>query len=552
MDHFEELDIEKEKITTKKDSVHVRSEEMKNCTFCGLRVLKKDMLKHTESHMENWGGEQLIIEEGDNTNEPLDENTKLMDDEVIKEEIVENEIQMCSFCPELIEKDKMRDHINEHVAQWGNDTADIVESHVENCGGEELKGDKGDNIEESSDENTELMNEEEVVENESLKCSFCPELIEKDRMRDHINTHVEQWSTNTSASEELLSADNFISDKDTDDEFAESPTEKVVIEKSGGKYETEESETKSYVICSFCNDNIKRKDIQHHTEQHVASWDNNSEKEISVEQEESMIDNKPSHVETKSETIEEEVDTVKCSFCPEYVSRDNIFEHINNHSLQWKNDLEISKEEKSPEKEKNKCKHCGKCLRYKHELEEHERVHTGEKPLHCSYCAKTFRAKFGLAQHVRNKHTMIANCHQCGKTFSEQRTLKKHLSKVHGQDDGVKCKQCDELFPSQISLDKHQKNSCYRHVCTTCGKMFKQKCNLDSHLITHKEAEEAKILVCAECGKKYSRQSILDEHIRTHSNKKEFKCERCGKGFNRKSGRWCHKKYWCHNKQDME
>merc|ERR1711983_513832 len=64
-------------------------------------------------------------------------------------------------------------------------------------------------------------------------------------------------------------------------------------------------------------------------------------------------------------------------------------------------------------------------------------------------------------------------------------------------------------------------------------------------MITHKEPDEAKVLVCDECGKKFSRQSMLDEHVRSHFNKKEFKCRICGKGFNRKSGLWCHNKYRC-------
>jgi len=310
------------------------------------------------------------------------------------------------------------------------------------------------------------------------------------------------------------------------------------------------------VKCSFCDDFVKRKDIQHHLEQHVASWDGNSKKDVDIEQEH-PIDYEQHHAVTKNdikdnvETIKKE-EVVKCSFCSEYVSRDNIFEHINNHSLQWMNNPEDSEEKISPEKEKNKCKHCGKRLKYKQELEEHERIHTGEKPLHCTYCAKTFRAKMGLKQHVKSKHTKDASCDQCCKEFSDRRTLTKHLNRVHGHDVGVKCKKCDELFPSTVSLDNHMKSSCYKHVCTTCGKMFKQISNLKSHLITHKEAEEAKTLVCDECGKKYSRQIMMDEHMRTHSNKKEFKCDKCGKGFNRKTGRWDHQRKWCHRKQEIK
>jgi len=140
-------------MTPQKDSDHVITEEMKSCAFCGLLVLMSDMLEHTESHMESWGGEELMAENGEHIEESLDENTELMNNKVIKEEIIGNKSQKCSFCPELIEKVKMRDHINKHVAQW---------------------------------------------------------------------------DANKSFAEELLSADKDTDDKNTFDEFAESPTEKVV------------------------------------------------------------------------------------------------------------------------------------------------------------------------------------------------------------------------------------------------------------------------------------------------------------------------------------
>ena len=92
------------------------------------------------------------------------------------------------------------------------------------------------------------------------------------------------------------------------------------------------------------------------------------------------------------------------------------------------------------------------------------------------------------------------------------------------------------------SLDSHSKNPCFKHVCTFCGKMFKQKCNLDAHSLIHKERDETKGLVCEECGKSFNRQIILDEHKRSHLNMKAFKCDECGKAFNRKSGLWCHKR----------
>ena len=56
---------------------------MKNCTFCGLPVLKSDMLKHTQLHMEHWEGV-----ENEHIEEPFDEN-KMKEEIVVLEEKVD-------------------------------------------------------------------------------------------------------------------------------------------------------------------------------------------------------------------------------------------------------------------------------------------------------------------------------------------------------------------------------------------------------------------------------------------------------------------------------
>ena len=52
----------------------------------------------------------------------------------------------------------------------------------------------------------------------------------------------------------------------------------------------------------------------------------------------------------------------------------------------------------------HKCNHCGKMCRTKHSLEEHERLHTGERPYTCSICGSGFPSSGGLGQHKRGVH----------------------------------------------------------------------------------------------------------------------------------------------------
>ena len=110
------------------------------------------------------------------------------------------------------------------------------------------------------------------------------------------------------------------------------------------------------------------------------------------------------------------------------------------------------------------CQICGKICMSKWILKEHERLHTGEKPLQCSHCEKSFRAKQGLYVHIRTHHskTVAENCDQCGKTFNYKRGLIKHLSKDHGKVTGFNCDECNEEFMTAKSLDSHSKNPCFK------------------------------------------------------------------------------------------
>ncbi len=93
-----------------------------------------------------------------------------------------------------------------------------------------------------------------------------------------------------------------------------------------------------------------------------------------------------------------------------------------NHFRTGKKPLSCSQTQKDLKKTRaNKsftCTQCGKRSTYKHHLDVHMRVHTGEKPFTCDQCGKSFSRSSTLKIHM-NIHTRekLYTCDQCSKTF---------------------------------------------------------------------------------------------------------------------------------------
>ena len=102
------------------------------------------------------------------------------------------------------------------------------------------------------------------------------------------------------------------------------------------------------------------------------------------------------------------------------------------------------------------CKFCPKTFERMGNLEEHERIHTNEKPYQCKHCSMSFRMKNFLTKHVT----------------------------VHTGEKKYKCSYCDRRFRMYSNRDTHQ-----RHVHKTkqfacpnnCGKVFIRQKHATSH-----------------------------------------------------------------------
>ncbi|KAL7843529.1 hypothetical protein AOLI_G00250410 [Acnodon oligacanthus] len=125
-----------------------------------------------------------------------------------------------------------------------------------------------------------------------------------------------------------------------------------------------------------------------------------------------------------------------------------------------------------------------------------------QDPLLCSYCDQTFDEVSHLASHLQS-HMVLFSCEVCGKAFKKRGTLRTHMI-VHQKERPFCCKLCGKSY--------------------SCAKV------LNVHLISHTGERP---FGCGYCEKRFKLKSHLKEHERIHTGEKPFSCPVCRKCFSR-------------------
>ncbi|EGW03932.1 zinc finger protein 408 [Cricetulus griseus] len=180
------------------------------------------------------------------------------------------------------------------------------------------------------------------------------------------------------------------------------------------------------------------------------------------------------------------------------------------------------------------CSQCDKAYGTRRDLKEHQVVHSGARPFVCEQCGKAFARRPSLRLH-RKTHQMpdapspcLCPCPVCGRLLATQGSLQNHM-RLHTGEKPFLCPHCGRAFRQRGNLRGHLRLHTGErpYQCPHCASTFPQLPELRRHLISH----TGEAYLCPVCGKALRDPHTLRAHERLHSGERPFLCLQCGRAY---------------------
>ena len=188
------------------------------------------------------------------------------------------------------------------------------------------------------------------------------------------------------------------------------------------------------------------------------------------------------------------------------------------------------------------CEHCGSVFTNKRKFNLHVKGHLNpvvykvhdtdkwlEKFKENCRCNVEFNSKKSQVRHYKIVHEKWQECPKCTKVvrnLSEGKHLCEKPQKNRSKGGGT-CPECGKYYERELSLWYHinATHSKTPAACEICGKVFKSRVGVKSHMKTHERS------TCDLCGKEFTNMKEHMKNMHTADCDQPFKCEHCGKGF---------------------